>query len=441
MGSARLILVASSIMIATSTQSARSLWLRARPSIVGMLVMAAVLLYVQYSFSTLVAPQLLRPWLIGMWACIVVFSVTVSALLLPRLRAGLSAAFFIRVGEVVALGLCFGIVVSVWILMPPADEPLRMLMVLLCMWFIAMVIVLNPNAASIYGALAVVASMASFVVVYEMKYGWALAGFLIGEGAALVAIRRLIWRAADRFEAAHQIATAERDAKTRFIASASHDLQQPVQAAWMFAENALHATNDISRARATSGMRNSFASVQALLESMLDHLRLEAGAVVVRRESVALDGLVHEVLGENLGAAEAAGLKFHNVHSSLDVLADRALLKRALTNLVVNAIRHSDARKLLIGARLSGEIVTLWVIDDGRGIAPSEHARLFDDYTRGTEEEGATQGGFGIGLASVRRIVGLLAGRAYIDPRWKDGAAFALCLPQSHTTVVRCKAA
>ena len=217
--------------MATTAHSARSLWLRARPSIVGMLVMAAVLLYVQVAFSNLVAPQLLRLWLIGMWACVVLFSVTVTALLLPRLRAGLSPAFFIRVGEIVALGLCLGIVISVWILMPPADEPLRMLMVLLCMWFIAMVIVLNPNAASIYGAMAVVVSMASFVVVYDMQYGWALAGFLVGEGAALVAIRRLIWRAADRFEAAHQIAAAERDAKTRFIASASHNLQQPVQAA------------------------------------------------------------------------------------------------------------------------------------------------------------------------------------------------------------------
>ncbi len=428
-------------MMATTAQSARSLWLRARPSIVGMLVMASVLLYVQYSFTALVTPQILGPWLVGMWACIILFSVTVAALLLPRLRVGLSPAFFIRVGEVVALGLCFGIVVSVWILMPPADEPLRMLMVMLCMWFIAMIIILNPNAASIYGAMAVVVSMASFVVVYDMEYGWALAGFLIGEGAALVAIRRLIWRAADRYEAAHQIAAAERDAKTRFIASASHDLQQPVQAAWMFAENALNATNDMARARATSGMRTSFASVQSLLETMLDHLRLEAGAVVAHRERVALDELVREIVCENQGAAEAAGLRFQAVSTSLEVLADRALMKRALTNLVVNAIRHSRAKTLLIGARLSGDVVTLWVIDNGRGIAHSEHARLFDDYTRGTEQDGITKGGFGIGLASVRRIAELLDGTAFIDPRWTGGAAFALCLPQSHGTVAQCKAA
>lgn len=428
-------------MTAITVDTARSLWLRARPSIVGMLVMASVLLYVQHSFSTLVVPHVLNSWLVGMWACVMLFSGSVIALLVPRLRAGLPPVFFVRAGQVVALGLCFGIVVSVWILMPPADGPLRMLMVLLCMWFIAMVIILNPDTMSIYGALAVVASMASFVVIYDMEYRWALAGFLIGEGAALVAIRRLIWRAANRFEAAHQIATAERDAKTRFIASASHDLQQPVQAAWMFAENALQATNDISRARATAGMRTSFASVQALLETMLDHLRLEAGAIVVRSESVALNELVHEVVGENLGAAEAAALQCRIAHSSLEVRADRALLKRALANLVVNAIRHSDASKLVIGARLSGPDVTLWVIDNGRGIAVDEQARLFDDYTRGTEQDGTKQSGFGIGLASVRRIAVLLDGSAFIDPRWKKGAAFAVRLPRSDETVARCKAA
>lgn len=418
----------------------RALWTRARASVVGILVMASVLLFTQHAFGPLVEPLLMTAWLAWMWSCVLLFVGASVALLTPRIRARLSRRTFITLGRVVAVGFCAGIVTSVWILMPPANGDLRLLMILLCMWFVAMVVILNPDAASIWGALAVVVSMAAFILVYEMPYAWALAGFLIGEGVALVAIRRLIWRAADRFEAAMVIAAAERDAKTRFIAAASHDLQQPIQAAWMFAENGMASGNDLARARAAAGMRASFASVQSLLETMLDHLRLEAGAVVARRDPVALGPLIAEVVAEHQGAAGGAQLRLVAIPTRRTATGDAALIKRALGNLVGNAVRHSDGRRVLIGARGGRDRVSLWVIDDGRGIAPADRARLFDDFAQGSEG-GQSRGGFGIGLASVRRIAALMDGDARLDPRWTGGAAFALTLPAAQESLVRCEAA
>jgi signal transduction histidine kinase len=112
--------------------------------------------------------------------------------------------------------------------------------------------------------------------------------------------------------------------------------------------------------------------------------------------------------------------------SALAVSADPALLARAIDNLVVNAIRHSGGQRLLLGARRAGDGVAIWVIDDGRGVAAGERDRLFEDYAQGAQ---AGPGGFGIGLASVRRLLALMAGEAGIEPRWTGGAAFRLWLP------------
>jgi signal transduction histidine kinase len=75
--------------------------------------------------------------------------------------------------------------------------------------------------------------------------------------------------------------------------------------------------------------------------------------------------------------------------------------------------------------------VRLWVIDDGRGVAAQDQARLFDDYAQGSDHGDEVRGGFGLGLASVRRIMALMGGRCGLDPRWRGGAAFFLELPET----------
>ena len=114
----------------------------------------------------------------------------------------------------------------------------------------------------------------------------------------------------------------------------------------------------------------------------------------------------------------------------LTVRADTDLVERALSNLADNAIRHAKASRVLIGARVRVGRVRLWVIDDGVGVAEADRRHLFDDYVQGSDHGDEVRGGFGLGLASVRRIAGLMGGDTGLDPGWRKGAAFFLELPR-----------
>jgi signal transduction histidine kinase len=115
------------------------------------------------------------------------------------------------------------------------------------------------------------------------------------------------------------------------------------------------------------------------------------------------------------------------VSSNAVIHSDRVLIERALGNLVVNAIEHSGGTQILLGLRhRPNNVAQLWVIDNGAGVSEQEQADLFTDYFQGARSQRERRGGFGLGLASVRRIARLLGGEARIDPRWRGGAAFCL---------------
>ena len=406
----------------------KSAWSRVMPLLVGVVVITTVTLFVHATFAPLVDPTLLNAWVAYMVACIVFQLGTIAASMVPGWRAARPRRFWVVMGQIASLSFSLGIVASVWILMPPADDILRLLMIVLCMWFIAMVMILNNDRLSVAGALAVVVSMASFTVIYDIQYALPLAGFLVMEGVALLMIRRLIWRAAETLETALTIVRKERDAKTRFIASASHDLQQPLQAASLYFDQILDSTDSALRERAVAGARSAFASTQSLLETMLDHLRLEAGAAPVRNEAVGLDEIIAATALEHGALALSAGMRIRLVRSRLHVVADRRMLKRVVGNLVGNAIKHAQGEHVLIGVRRRGDRAEIWVIDDGNGIADADVERIFEDYTRGTDHGSTQRGGFGLGLASARRMSELMSGTLDLDRRWTGGCAFLLRL-------------
>lgn len=399
-------------------------WGRLIPEIVAFLVMATVLLFVRHQFRGLVEPALLNAWLAFMAGCVaarvasVGYALTTGKGAPPAQSRGPG-------GPAITLAFCAGIVASVWILMPAADPLLRLVMIILCMWFIAMVIILNPDRWSVFGSLAVVASMASFALVYRLPYAIALAGFLVMEGVALVMIRRMTLRSAKAMQAALAIVQAERDAKTRFIASASHDLQQPLEAARLYFDQAVACDDRALRARAIAGARAAFASTQKLLESMLDHLRLEAGALAVRPEPCSIRAALDLTAIEHEPSARAAGIRIR-VAGDASAMADAQLVRRILGNLVANAVQHAQGRRVLLAARRRGAAAEAWVIDDGAGVRDAEADRLFEDYFQGPTR---ARGGFGLGLATARRMAAEMDGSLELDRRWRGGCAFVLRLP------------
>ena len=420
----------------------------AKMSFGGMAIMVGVLAFVRWRFAALVDPPwLLDAWLVWMIGAVGYWAVAMAIFHLRRPDDWETVTRWTRPGRHVQTLLNVGIAACPWVLLPGADLPLQYITTLLYVWYVA-TIVMTSNTGVPMPAREVVLLTASNVAFALWKggpYSWALAAFVGLIGLTLLGFRQQVRQSAqtavaaqvasERAEALTQIALArtmaERDGKTRFIAAASHDLQQPLYAAGLFFDRALALPEGTQRDAAIGGVRAAFSSTQALLGAMLDHLRLEHGAVSARLSPVRLGDAIGRIAQEYDAPAHAAGMKIRWVRSGIAVIADPDLLHRTLGNLVTNAIRHSRGEHVLLAARRRGDRAELWIVDDGNGVDPDDAPRLFEDFAQGAKADSA---GFGIGLASVRRLVALMAGEVAHEPRWRAGAAFIVRLPLAPVT-------
>ncbi|OYX80735.1 MAG: hybrid sensor histidine kinase/response regulator, partial [Brevundimonas sp. 32-68-21] len=171
-------------------------------------------------------------------------------------------------------------------------------------------------------------------------------------------------------------------------------------------------------------------SAHRLLTALLNLSKLEAGGVKAAVTRLSLDGLFDELRREYAPVAEAKGLVLTLVPSRLWVSSDRDLLRSMLQNLIANAIRYTDAGRVLVGARRSGDAVRLLVCDTGRGIPDAEQEMVFGEFVRlpgaPVDEPGA-----GLGLAIVRRLSSLLDHPLELNSRFGRGTIFRITVPRS----------
>ena len=328
----------------------------------------------------------------------------------------------------VVTAICF------WLQMPYADEALRLMVVIFLFGPVTVEVlgsIERPPARSrmAMAPLFLPVSTAVYYVVHWERFSVAVVLFSLAYGAVVMVLRGIIQGAVDRTYEARRAAEAARDAKTRFLTAASHDLRQPLQAAQLFFDQVLRGPDAAARERAARRVAWAFDATEQLLNQMLDHLKLEAGAVEPRVGRVALGALLARMAEVNEPAARLAGVQILALPTRLEALADEGLTERAVGNLVANSIRHAKARRLLLGARRREGRVRLWVIDDGVGISEADAPRLFEDYVQGSDHGDEIRGGFGLGLASARRMAELMQGGVGLDRGWAKGSAFWLELP------------
>lgn len=342
-------------------------------------------------------------------------------------------------GKAIAVVFDLAVASSVWLLLPFASEPLRLLMVVFYAAVIsAQVISTAESLGTIaFGVVSIFGSAAAFCLMTPGIYSVGLAVFLFAYGALMMgvaAVLKVAVRSAivarlkaesvsERLAAALDEANAARSSKMRFIAAATHDLRQPLQAAAVFFDRAVDPARP-SDDEAVASARLAFAEAASLLDQLLDHLRLDGGLVHPKMGEVLLGVLMARVRTEMAPLADAAETEIRVVATGLSVVGDPLLVYRILRNLVHNAIRHSRGRHVLLGARVRGVRVRLWAIDDGRGVPDALAASLFDEE-RGVLDAGRTTGA-GLGLSSSRRLATLMGGTLRHDPQWRRGAAFVL---------------
>lgn len=192
--------------------------------------------------------------------------------------------------------------------------------------------------------------------------------------------------------------------KSRFVASAVHDLLQPLNAARMFV-SVLRGRLPEDERQTADHIETALAAQDSILNSLLDISRLESGSLQTRVQSFTLEPLL-ETLAREFGiAAEATGLHLDWVPSRAVVVSDEALLRRILQNFLSNALRYTPRGRVLLGCRRADGLLWIQVHDQGPGIPESLQQEIFEEFRRlhDGQERGA-----GLGLAIVERIGRLL---------------------------------
>lgn len=334
-----------------------------------------------------------------------------------------------------------------WLWMPYADEGVMLACVICQICTVTLYIMTTIEPPPSRGRLplaplALPLSIAVYLVVFPGRFSVPLGIFVLAYAITIMVMQRYVQTQVDEAFAARKVAetaraqaAAERDAKTRFLTSASHDLGQPLQAARLSFDQVIRAPHPASRANAARRVGWALDATEGLLQRMLDHLRLDSGAVEVRLRPIPLGPLIARLAELHEPAARLAGVQVVAMPTRLEVLADDQLLERSLNNLVANAVRHAKATRILVGARPRGDRLRLWVVDDGVGIPPADAPGLFDDYVQGSNHGDEVRGGFGLGLASARRMARLMNGDAALDTAWRHGSAFWVELPRAGARV------
>lgn len=221
-------------------------------------------------------------------------------------------------------------------------------------------------------------------------------------------------------------------AKSRFLASASHDLRQPVHALSVFV-GALRAHEMSAESRGLlDHIDSSVRALSGLFGGLLDISRLDAGAVEVHRASFAIQPMIERVCRDHLSQARAKGIDLRFRPTGAVVDSDPMLFERILRNLVSNAVTYTDGGKVLVGCR-RGPLLRVQVWDTGRGIADSEQQRVFQEfYQIGNAERDRTRG-VGLGLAIVKRLTTLLDHRLQLTSLEGKGSRFSVEVPYGLT--------
>jgi two-component system sensor histidine kinase KdpD len=214
------------------------------------------------------------------------------------------------------------------------------------------------------------------------------------------------------------------DIKTAVLRSVSHDLRSPLTAI-VAAADALSspALEDVERAELAAGIVHESRRLARLVDQLLDLSRLEAGAAEPREDWCSLEEVIRAA-AEDTGAPDRVRLA---IASDLPLVrADATQLRRAMANLIENALRYGDHEPVSVRARESGGRILMRVVDQGPGIPLAEQERIFTPFYRAA---GTGGNGSGLGLAIVRGLIQANGGEVRVESRPGQGSSFVVELP------------
>ena len=230
--------------------------------------------------------------------------------------------------------------------------------------------------------------------------------------------------------------TAEQanQSKTRFLASASHDLLQPLNAARLFTSALVDKAKNPDIKGLATHIDSSLEAAEEIISTLLDISKLDSGALEPKINRFAITDILRNLSNEFTAIAKDQGLTLDIVPSSAWVESDPQLLRRVIQNFLSNAIRYTPQGRILLGCRRLEGYLRIEVWDTGPGIPEDQFKGIFEEFRR--LQHGRDKKGLGLGLAIVDRISGVLNHPVNVRSWQGKGSVFSITVPMVATQQV-----
>jgi PAS domain S-box-containing protein len=227
-------------------------------------------------------------------------------------------------------------------------------------------------------------------------------------------------------------------AKSRFLATASHDLRQPMQTLSLLNGTLRRTFADPDALQMLAQQEQAIDGMTRLLNTLLDIRKLESWAVKPDPSDFALAELFEELRLEFQGVAAGKGLTFKVTPCEDSVHSDRSLVEQILKNLLSNAIKYTRQGSVALRSLYQPpSLVSIEVLDTGVGIPRDQLRYIYDEFYQVGVPTNSSREGYGLGLSIVQRLVALLDGKLDAHSQVGKGSRFTLTLPAGHGTVRR----
>jgi PAS domain S-box-containing protein len=217
--------------------------------------------------------------------------------------------------------------------------------------------------------------------------------------------------------------------KSRFLAAASHDLRQPLQATTTYLSLLTKQVKTAEQQALCTKMRGPLHMMSNILNALLDISMLDSGLVTPKRSDFALSSVLERVAVDLSPLAQEKNLSFLCSETDLFVNSDPALLERIVENLASNAIRYTTVGSVIVRADKVGAAARISVVDTGIGIPGEAVERIFDEYFQFDNPARNIKKGLGLGLAIVKRLASLLDHPIQVRSIVGKGSSFMLDIP------------
>jgi two-component system, sensor histidine kinase len=245
----------------------------------------------------------------------------------------------------------------------------------------------------------------------------------------LIAAREAAEAARRIADEARQAADRANLAKSRFLATASHDLRQPLQSLALLNGTLKRLIRDGDALEVLVSQEEAIGAMSRLLNALLDISKLESGAIKPAPADFAVASLLEALRSEFSGLASSKGIALEIPSSDLVVHGDATLVGQILRNLVSNAIKYTPAGRVRLSAQAQPPLVRIEVEDTGVGIAADELPRIYEEFYQIGVGPNAARNGYGLGLSIVRRLIQLLDLKLDVRSAVGQGSVFSLTLP------------